>query len=172
MLLTKPAFIAKNRLPSVGAHSICLQPIKTVDTSPIARLHCPVRALKFCLRRTKERGGGGRTRLFLPIQQGREDISAQSISAWFRQVIRCAYEDLAPGGVAGLRIKAHEVRAVSASVALQRNCAVNDIVAAFSWKSDSTFAKVFLRDRNRQATELDRLGVVAVAQHVLPAASD
>ena len=86
--------------------------------------------------------------------------------------MRCAYEDPAPGGVAGLRIKAHEVRAVSASVALQRNCAIKDIVAAVSWKSDSTFAKFYLRDMNRQAAELDRLGAVAVAQHVLPAATD
>ena len=58
LLLTNPAFIAKNRLPSVGAQSICLQPIKKVDTSPIARLHCPVRALKIYLRRTKEKRGG------------------------------------------------------------------------------------------------------------------
>ena len=169
-LMTDPAFIAKNRLPSAAAQSICLQPIKSVDNSRRAQLQCPVRALKTYLRRTKELRNG-RTRLFLPLKHGKEDITAQAISSWIREVIRSAYENISQEAAAGLKIRAHEVRAVSASVALLRNCAVKEIIKAVSWRSDSVFARFYLRDMSGQVRDLDRLGAVSVAQHVLPASS-
>ena len=170
-LMTDPAFIAKNRLPSVGSQSIHLVPIKSVDRSPFAQFQCPVRALRIYLHRTKQKRGG-RTRLFLPLRENRQDITIQSISSWIRQVIKGAYDDLSPTGSKDLRIKAHEVRAVSASVALMRNCALKDILDAVSWKSDSVFARCYLRDMSAQRTDLDSLGAVAAAHHLLPATSD
>ena len=167
-LVTDPGFIAKYRLPSVGAQSINLLPIKKIDKARIASLQCPVRALKIYLARTKDLRGD-RTRLFLPIDQDRQDISAQPISSWIRQVIRGAYDDLSTGGSSRIRIKAHEVRAVATSVALARNCAVKDIIASVAWRSDSVFARFYLRDMKGQQAELDRLGTVAAAQHLLPA---
>ena len=166
-LLTDPAFIAKNRLPSVGAQRIHLQPISSVDDSSISKLQCPVRSLEIYLRRTRT-VREDRTRLFLPLRQNRRDISSQTISFWLRQVIREAYEDLSPGGSKRLRIRAHEVRAVAASVALARNCSVKDIMEAVSWKSDSVFARCYLRDMSGQKDNLDSLGTVAAAQQLLP----
>ena len=170
-LITDPAFIAKNRLPSVGAQRIHLQPIRSVDDADLSKLQCPVRALKFYIRRTK-RERGDRTRLFLSLQHTRRDISSQTISFWLRQVIRDAYTDLSPTGserlLKRLKIRAHEIRAVSASVALLRNCAVEDIIEAVSWRSDSVFARCYLRDMSGQQENLDRLGTVSAAQQVLP----
>lgn len=170
-LLTDPSFIAKNRLPSVGAQSIRITPIKKVDRSPLACQQCPVRALKIYLHRTK-RKRGGRTRLFLPLREERQDISAQSVSSWIRQVIIEAYNALSPEGSKRLHIRAHEVRAVSASAALARNCALKDILEAVSWKSDSVFVRCYLRDMAGQQMDLDRLGAVTVAQHLRPRSTD
>lgn len=86
-LVTDPSFIAKNRLPSVGAQSIHLRPIRQVDDSSLARLQCPVRALKYYLRRTKETRGD-RSRLFLPLVAGRRDLTAQTISHWISVLIK------------------------------------------------------------------------------------
>ena len=161
-LMTDPAFIAKNRLPSVGAQRIRLRPIREADGSDLAALQCPVRSLEIYLRRTQEERGD-RTRLFLPLRQSRRDISSQTISSWLRTAIREAYEDLSPGGSKRLKIRAHEVRAVSTSVALARNCALKDFIDAVAWRSNSVFARFYLRVMSGQETDLNRLGAVSVS---------
>lgn len=166
-LLTDPQFIAKNRLPSVGVQTIRLVSLKSVDGSSQARMQDPARALKIYVRRTKEIRGD-RTRLFLPIREGKLDISAQTISSWLRSVITGAYADISPQAAKILRIRAHEIRAVSASVAFQRNCALRDIIRAVGWRSDSTFARCYLRDLSSQRGELNLVGTVAAAQTSLP----
>ena len=79
LLLTHPAFISKNRLPSVGAQSACVHPLPVErDSSEI--LHDLVCALTIYPRRTKPWRDGG-TRLFLPIKQRKRDILLQIISS-------------------------------------------------------------------------------------------
>jgi hypothetical protein len=166
-LLTNPAFIAKNRLPAVGAQTINLLPLKGVDRSHISRRQDPVRALKIYLRRSRPYRRG-RSRLFLPLYKAKEDISAQTVSSWLRWVIRSAYDDLSPSGAKRLKIRAHEIRAVSTSVALDRNCSVKDIIAAVGWRSDSTFARFYLRDLSVQRRNLSLVGDITVAQQHPP----
>ena len=164
-LTTAPGFVAKNRLPSVGNQSITIPSLKKADPSRAGKLHDPVRALKIYLRRTQP-FRRGRTRLFLPLRQAQEDISAQTISSWIRSVIRDAYSDLSPERASQLRIKAHEVRAVATSTALDRNCALRDIISAVGWRSDSTFASSYLRDLSSQRETLDLVGPVVAAQQI------
>lgn len=170
-LITDPQFIAKNRLPSVGNQKVCLIPLKSADASPIVRLQDPVRALKIYIKRTRETRNG-RTRLFIPIRRDKEDITVQTISSWLRTVIREAYEELSPDGAKRLRIRAHEVRAVAASVAFQRNCSIRDIVESVGWRSESTFARFYLRNLSNQASGLDLIGDLSAAQRALPAPAE
>ena len=73
LLLTHPAFISKNRLPSVSIQSVRVHPLP-VERDNSEMLHDPVCALTIYLRHTKPWRDGG-TRLFLPIKQRKRDIA-------------------------------------------------------------------------------------------------
>lgn len=163
-LTTAPGFIAKNRLPELGNQSINIPPLQRDDKTSSGRFNDPVRALRIYLRRTEE-FRRGRTRLFLPLQQAREDIATGTISYWIRSVIRDAYTDLSPDVATRLKIKAHEVRAVATSTAFVRNCALKDVIKAVGWRSDSTFASAYLRDMGLQRDNLAAVGPLVAAQH-------
>ena len=84
LLLTHPAFISKNRLPSVGTQLVHVHPL-LVERNHSDVLHDPVRALIIYLRRTKP-WKDGQTRLFLPIKQRKRDILLQTISSCLKKV--------------------------------------------------------------------------------------
>ena len=55
-----------------------------------------------------------RTWLFLPIK-GKQDISKSSVSRWISYTIKLTYRKLTSRDFPFLKIKAHEVRALSSS---------------------------------------------------------
>ena len=126
---------------------------------------CPVRAIKGYLKVT-EPIRNNRTRLFLPLK-GNHDINKGSISRWISYTIRLAYKNLSKSKVALLKIKAHELRALSASWSYFNKTPVEDVIKAAVWSSRSTFAKFYLRDLNRQVENLRLLGPVVSAQKVV-----
>ena len=81
-----------------------------------------------------------RTRLFLPIK-GNQDISKASVLRWVSYSIKLARRD-----ISFLKIKAHEVRALSSSWAFFDKVPLNKILKAAVWNQSSTFAKFYLRD--------------------------
>ena len=129
------------------------------------RLLCPVRALKFYLKMTSSYRQN-RTRLFLPIK-GNKDISKDTISRWISYTVKLAYRKLTKRDISFLKIKAHEVRALSSSWAFFDKVPLNDILQAAVWNSSSTFAKFYLRDMSQQAQNLQSLGPIVVAQKVV-----
>ena len=90
-----------------------------------------------------------------------------SISGWIAYTIRLAYKNLSKSKVALLKIKAHELRALSASWSYFNKTPVEDVIKAAVWSSRSTFAKFYLRDLNRQVENLRLLGPVVSAQKVV-----
>ena len=165
-LRTEPGFLAKNQLPSVCPDDILVQNLaKTVKRNDFNRLLCPVRAIKRYLKVT-EPIRKNRTRLFLPLK-GNHDINKGSISGWIAYTIRLAYKNLSKSKVALLKIKAHELRALSASWSYFNKTPVEDVIKAAVWSSRSTFAKFYLRDLNRQVENLRLLGPVVSAQKVV-----
>ena len=84
LLLTHPAFISKNRLPSVSTQLVHVH-LLLVERNHSDVLHDPVRALIIYLRRTKP-WKDGQTRLFLPIKQRKRDILLQTISSCLKKV--------------------------------------------------------------------------------------
>ena len=144
-LILKSGFLAKKQLPSVKPDPIVVPSLARIRKwEHTDRLLCPVRALKFYLKMTSSYRQN-RTRLFLPIK-GNKDISKDTISRWISYTVKLAYRKLTKRDISFLKIKAHEVRALSSSWAFFDKVPLNDILQAAVWNSSSTFAKFYLRD--------------------------
>ena len=165
-LILKSGFLAKNQLPSVKPDPIVVPSLARIcKWEHTDRLLCPVRALKFYLKMTSSYRQN-RTRLFLPIK-GNKDISKDTISRWISYTVKLAYRKLTKRDISFLKIKAHEVRALSSSWAFFDKVPLNDILQAAVWNSSLTFAKFYLRDMSQQAQNLQSLGPIVVAQKVV-----
>ena len=79
---------------------------------------------------------------------------------------KLAYRKFTSRDISFLKIKAHEVRALSSSWAFFDKVPLKQILKAAVWSHSSTFAKFYLRDMSQQAENLQRLGPVVVAQKV------
>ena len=104
-----------------------------------------------------------RTRLFLPIK-GNQDISKASVSRWVSYTIKLAYRKLAYRDISFLKIKAHEVRALSSSWACFHKVSLNEILKAVFWTQSSTFAKFYNEGTSQQAADHQKLGPIVVAK--------
>ena len=83
--------------------------------------------------------------------------------------IKLAYRKLTKRDISFLKIKAHEVRALSSSWAFFDKVPLNDILQAAVWNRSSTFARFYLRDMSQQTENLQNLGPIVVAQKVVGA---
>ena len=110
--------------------------------SDLDRVLCPVRALKFHLKKV-ESSRGSRKRLFLPLI-GNKDISASSISHLISLVIKSAYQGLSDRDLSFLHICPHDVRTLSTSWAFFNKVPLEDVLRAAVWKSQSTFSDFYL----------------------------
>lgn len=131
---------------------------------------CPCRTIKYYIKRSEPiRKADKEKSLFFvafdPKKVG--DICKNTISGWVAQLIRFVYSQ--PGNKAleltGLR--AHEVRAYSASLVAKGTTAIEDILSAGNWKSHSTFTQHYLRDISQQEGDMLRLGPIVAAQKVV-----
>ena len=166
-LRTQTGFLAKNQLPSVCPDDILVQNLaRTIKFNDFNRLLCHVRALKRYLKVT-EPIRKKRKRLFLPLK-GVHNITKGSISGWISYTIRLAYKKLSKSKIALLKIKAHELRALSASWSYMNKIPIEDIIKV-AVCSRSTFAKFSLRDLNTQGENLRLMGPVVSAQKVVGA---
>ena len=164
-LLTQSGFLAKNQLPSVAPRPINIPSLsKTCGRSDRDRLLCPVRALKYYLKLVEPRRRG-RKRLFIPIK-GSPDVSQSSISRWIRCVIRKAYAGLSNWDMKMMKIKAHEVRALSSTWAYLNSVPLDEVMRAAYWHSESTFSSFYLRSLGSQENDLRSLGPLVAAQTV------
>ena len=77
--------------------------------------------------------------------KGDHDITKGSISGWISYTIRLAYKKLSKSKIALLKIKAHELRALSASWSYMNKIPIERIIKAAVWSSRSPFAKFYLR---------------------------
>ena len=137
----------------------------TMDKSEPERTLCPVRALRFYIKRT-ENLRAGRKPLFLPIRETKgSSLSPNTISSWLRKAILLAYEVVGRDGELGRlhSVRAHEVRALSASWDALKNVATADILSACRWRSHTTFTTFYLRDLTEVEGQLLALSNVITA---------
>jgi hypothetical protein len=127
------------------------------------RLLCPVRALKWYLHRTRHLRGE-RVRLFLSFQPNRlSDLHPSTLASWVKQVVRHAYQALGSDEASRLRVGTHELRALGASLAVQANFSMTDVLRNCSWAHPTTFTEFYLRDVSNIRGQLHVLGPLVTA---------
>jgi hypothetical protein len=162
-----PSFIRKNQRASETNAPLLIPAIPT-GQAQFGHPNCPVRALKYYHRRTRDPAiRKGRLHMFLPLKDvnpGRE-ISSSTISRWICNTIieaHNSHSDPLPSG-----IKAHEVRAVATSLRLFSRTPLNQIIEAGRWHSSCTFSKFYLRDLVSQENSIRSAGKIVAAGQVV-----
>ena len=123
-----------------------------------------MRAVKIYLKRTKSIWKG-RDRLFIPTR-GDHDLHKSTISKWVKFTIKNAYNSISSCQSLSLKIKPHELRALSTSWAYLNFIPMEKIIKAAVWSNSSLFASHYLRDFKDQSVNLHKVGPLVVAQKV------
>ena len=162
-----PDFRAKNQRDSEFSPEISIPSLSAVLARDDAdRLLCPVRALRFYLSITKSTRAPGQRRLFLSFNTNyKRDIKVSTISRWLARVVKMAYERAHQNAPS---TRAHELRALAASLAFEHSIPLHQVLEAAFWKSDATFIHHYLRDTSRLRQDGSRgIGTMVSSQRVL-----
>ena len=131
-------------------------------------LLCPLRALRLYLTKTAP-ARPHCARLFVSSASTlhHKSVTKNTISLWIRSVIKSAYSSVPKDDLQLWKISAHEVRALATSLLFKHNHSIKQVMAAASWKSNSTFVSFYLRDLNHQYLNVSALGPIVAAQAVV-----
>ena len=121
-------------------------------------LLCPVRALRIYLDRISSLSPLCH-RLFVSPRRPTRPLSKNSLSFFLRDVISSAGASRAEVG----RLRAHDIRCVSTSVAFHRNWSVSAVLESATWSPSSVFPSFYLRDRQHECDGLLSLGPFVAA---------
>ena len=83
-----------------------------------------------------------RHRLFVSPRRPSRSLSKNAVSFFLRDVISSSGASRPEVG----RLRAHDVRSVSTSVAFHRNWPVSAVLESATWSSSSVFSSFYLRD--------------------------
>ena len=160
-LIADPSFIAKNQVASDPPRKYRIQELRGyIQDEAGDRLLCPVRALRIYKERTSHKKSEN-MRLFVGVRNNK-GMAVQSISYWIRRTIKTAYERAKPDMLNSIhRASAHEVRAVSTSLAASKHIPIKDIMRNAYWKSESTFTSFYLKDLAKYNINTNGLKTVA-----------
>lgn len=144
-LIANTKFIAKNQVAAEPPRKFRIKAIRDfIQDEASDRLLCPVRALRIYKKRTDNKCSKDQ-KLFVCVKKDK-DMAIHSISYWLRHTIITAYKH-SKTTITGLnRVTAHEVRAVSTSLAASKHVPIKDIMRKAFWKSESTFTSFYLKD--------------------------
>ena len=170
-LYPSPAFLSKNQLAGDGPASVApviipaLAP--SVDSSlPQDRSLCPVRALRYYLDKTQNLREG-KELVFVSFKKSfQKDIAPATISSWIKQTVLLCYQLSDEETLKVHEVKAHDVRAFSASRAFQGGVSLEQILSACHWKAHNTFTQYYLKDLAWMDSDLFHLGPVVAAQQI------
>ena len=138
------------------------------DNTPVTgrdRKLCPVRAL-LCYRKRIIAMNlvGADQRLFRGFVGRLKGVAmkAHSISYYLRQTVKLSYDLLEDATVSSvIKMKPHEIRAVSVSLASLKHVPVKEILA----KAESTFASFYLKDLSKFCRKVRGGGKAVVLAH-------
>ena len=162
-------FVAKTQLAGRGGEilgAVTVQALPLKDTGSDLLL-CPVRALRLYMKRT-ENIREGKKLLFVSFKTGfTEDIKKNTISGWIKSTVLEAYQEGSEAAKTLFRVKAHDVRAFSASWAFLNNVTMEKILQAGAWKAHGTFTNFYMKDMTVVQDEMMKLGPIVVASQVV-----
>ena len=171
-LTTKDSFVAKNQ-------DIQLEPEPRSFTIPALydfagpdlpdRYLCPVRSLRYYIHKTDYFRSPSQKALFIShSKKVTKEITVNTVANWIKNVIKLAYHTSNTQELTLAKTSAHEVRALSASVAFQTNQSCANINKACYWRGHSTFTNYYLRDLAMEENyELHMPNVVAASKKVI-----
>jgi hypothetical protein len=162
-----PSFIRKNQRATETNAPLVIPAIPT-GKAQFGHPNCPVRALKYYHRRTKDPLlRKGRSHMFIPLKDVKpgQEISSSTISRWICSTIIDTHQSLSDPLPSG--IKAHEVRAVATSLRLFSRTPLNQIIEAGRWHSGGSFTKFYLRDLVSQENSIKSAGAIVAAGQVV-----
>ena len=151
-----PEFRAKSQ-PSDCPHGPMKVPRLTsiLNDDDIDRCFCPVRVFQEYLTRTAPHRITQR-RLFVSVNtKYLRDISKVTVSRWLVETVKLAYS-AANRALPTDPIRAHEIRAMSASLAMAKGLPVERLLKAAAWKRVSTFIDFYLRDFSVERSDHSR----------------
>ena len=128
------------------------------------KILCPVRAVRIYLDRTKT-FRRNRKKLFLStFKRSDKEIGIWSISRWLRETIVECYNMVAPQDAAATDgAHAHEVRALSASLAVAGHRPVKEVMRAAYWRNESCFTKFYLKDMAKYQNQSTGVATIAAS---------
>ena len=121
-------------------------------------LLCPVRDLRIYLDRVSSLSPL-RRRLFVSPRRPSRPLSKTAVSVFLRDVISSAGASRPEVG----RLRAHDIRSVSTSVAFHRNWSVSAVLESATWSPSSVFTSFYLRDIQHEYDGLLSLGPFVAA---------
>ena len=130
-------------------------------------LLCPVRALREYIRRTKSLVPKDMLNLFVSPRKPSRPASKNALTFLIKLVIREAHESLCPEFLPLLKVKTHELRAVSTSVAFRHSLSLDSVMEAAQWRCRSVFASHYLKDVSFEFDNCRTLGPLIVAGNVI-----
>ena len=163
-LLADASFIAKNQLLSDPPRRFTIQALEGEGVTGTDRSLCPVRALKWYVKRTQDIRGDDK-RLFQKFLRQRGPMAVHSISYYLKQVIKLAY-DLSATGTKPGKITAHGVRGVSASLAMAKHVPLKTIMDKVYWRSENTFIRHYMKDMAQHLRRVQGIRTVAAAHSI------
>ena len=118
---------------------------------------------------SNERVRGSRSLLFISFKKGHTpDIRPATLSSWLKQTILHCYKQEDQQALDLVQVKAHDIRAFTASKAFYGGVSVDQIMQACHWKAHNTFTNFYLKDLTWSDNDNKMyLGPVVVAQQVL-----
>ena len=93
--------------------------------------------------------------------------SKNGLTNLIKIVIREAHKSLCPELLPILKVKTHELRAVSTSVAFSVNLSLDSVMQAAQWRCKSVFALYYLKDVSFQYENCCTLGPLVIAGLVI-----
>ena len=105
--------------------------------------------------------------LFISVTNSKKEVSQNTISWWFRSVISRTCGFASEEYCRLVRVKAYEVRKTATSLLFWRNFAIQQVLMAGTWLSQSTFSVFCLRNVSRRHMNTCSIRPVLAAQEVV-----
>ncbi len=143
-LLPRSGYLAKNQTPDFTPSPIILPDLRRTSNSPDDGPWCPVRALKYYLKRTEDIRGQ-EDRLFIITKKPYSGASKQTIARWLVDIIKASLSAEDSHNL-GSHVSAHSLRSQASAWASYKGASLSDIMDAMGWSSTTTFQTTYLKD--------------------------
>ena len=173
-IYSDPTFVSKTHVPSRGTGMPPLViPALPRAADPLAdedgAVLCPVRAVNVYTHRVEcELERGARRKLFIShSHKHKGELSAATLAFWIRDTVLQCYKRSSIPVQQQFKVTPHALRGFATSWAVTNRANVADVMGAAMWRAPTTFTTFYLRDVTNIVADMNRVGPVVSALHVV-----